>query len=156
MQDSPQPDSATLEQYYERGYRHWHGLYLAALAAPLDVTALDLRHAFPQHPYFVPELRLDTSIHGVLYATGTSTWQVSTSDCSLPSFKKKYKFRVTAEESTIVSLKLKDDTFRQHGGHISLLMLAWAYVLSQRWSELIPGAADIEYIPTARRHSGPG
>ncbi|KAG6068739.1 hypothetical protein E4U32_007604 [Claviceps aff. humidiphila group G2b] len=145
MQDSPQPDSATLEQYYERGYRHWHGLYLAALVAPLDVTALDLRHAFPQHPYFVPELRLDTSIHGVLYATGTSTWQVSTGDCSLPSFKKKYKLRVTAEESTIVSLKLKDDTFRQHGGHISLLMLAWAYVLSQRWSELIPGAADIEY-----------
>ncbi|KAG6091369.1 hypothetical protein E4U30_007061, partial [Claviceps sp. LM220 group G6] len=80
MEDSPQPDSATLEQYYERGYRLWHGLYLAALAAPLDVTALDLRHAFPQHPYFVPELRLDTSIHGVLYATGTSTWQVSTGD----------------------------------------------------------------------------
>ncbi|KAG6162755.1 hypothetical protein E4U51_006164 [Claviceps purpurea] len=157
MQDSLQPDSATLEQYYERGYRLWHGLYLAALAAPLDVKVLDLRHAFPQHPYFVPELRLDTSIHGVLHATGTSTWQVSRGDCALPSFKKGYKFDVTAEESTIVFLELKDDSFRQHGGHISLLMLAWAYVLSQRWSELIPGAADIEYTnSTAALINGEG
>ncbi|KAG6312764.1 hypothetical protein E4U22_001575 [Claviceps purpurea] len=145
MQESLEPERATLEEYYERGYRLWHGLYLAALAAPLNVTALDFQNAFPRHPYFVPELQLDTHYDGVLYAKATSTWQPSMGDCSLPSFEKRDTFEVTAEDSIIVSLKVKDDSFRQHGGHISLLMLAWAYVLSQRWSELIPGAADIEY-----------
>ncbi|KAG5944165.1 hypothetical protein E4U60_006182 [Claviceps pazoutovae] len=111
----------------------------------LQFHALDFYNAFPRHPFFVPELHLGTHCDGVLHAKGTSTWQPSTGDCSLPSFKKRYTFEVTAEDSIIVSLKLKDDSFRQHGGRISLLMLAWAYVLSQRWSELIPGAADIEY-----------
>ncbi|KAG6092334.1 hypothetical protein E4U14_000766, partial [Claviceps sp. LM454 group G7] len=142
--DSPQPDSATLKQYYERGYRLWHGLYLAALSSPLDVTALDFQHAFSSHPYFVPELRLDTRCNGTLYATGTSTWKTSTGDCSLPSFEKKYKIPVTAGDSVI------------DGGHISLLMLAWAYVLSQRWSELIPGAEAIKYTNSSSALSESG
>lgn len=36
-------------------------------------------------------------------------------------------------------------TFGEDGGQISVLTLAWAYVLSARWSEIIPGAAAIEY-----------
>ncbi|KAG6068741.1 hypothetical protein E4U32_007606 [Claviceps aff. humidiphila group G2b] len=156
--DSPQPDSATLKQYYERGYRLWHGLYLAALSSPLDVTALDFQHAFPSHPYFVPELRLDTRCNGTLYATGTSTWKTSTGDCSLPSFEKKYKIPVTAGDSVIVSLQQYHGSFGQDGGHISLLMLAWAYVLSQRWSELIPSAEAIKYTnsSSALSESGDG
>ncbi|KAG6302930.1 hypothetical protein E4U45_002514 [Claviceps purpurea] len=145
MQDSLEPEREILELYYERGYRLWHGLYLAAVAAPLDVSALDFQNAFPRHPFFVPELHLGTHCNGALYAKGTSTWQTSTGGCSLPSFKKRYSFKVTAEDSIIVSLQLNHDSFRQEGGHISILMLAWAYVLSQRWSELIPGAKAIEY-----------
>ncbi|KAG6140828.1 hypothetical protein E4U12_005804 [Claviceps purpurea] len=156
MQDSLQPDSATLEQYYERGYRLWHVLYLAALSSPLDATALDFQHAFPSHPYLVPELRLDTRSNGTLYATGTSTWQTSTGDCSLPSFEKKYKIPVTAGDSVIVSLQLYHGSFGQDGGHISLLMLAWAYVLSQRWSELIPGAEAIKYTNSSSALSETG
>ncbi|PWI65463.1 hypothetical protein PCL_07064 [Purpureocillium lilacinum] len=145
MQDSLQPDSAILKHYYERGYRLWQGVYLAGLASPVDATALDLRHAFPQHPYFVPNLHLDTRSPGVLYATGTSTWQASTGNCSLPAFNKTYAFPVTARDPIIVSLRPNRDSFGLDGGHISILTLAWAYVLSQRWSELIPGAAAIEY-----------
>ncbi|KAG5966894.1 hypothetical protein E4U57_001597 [Claviceps arundinis] len=147
--DSLQPERAILEQYYERGYRLWHGLYLAALSSPLDATALDFQHAFPSHPYFVPELHLDTRSSSALLATGTSTWEPSTGECSLPSFKKRYKFPVTANDSVSVSLQFHRNIFGQDGGHISLLMFAWAYVLSQRWSELIPGAEAIKYTKSS-------
>ncbi|KAG5966888.1 hypothetical protein E4U57_001591 [Claviceps arundinis] len=150
MYDSLGPGSVILEQYYERAYRLWHGLYLAALASPLDHgTALDLQHVFPRHPYFVTGLHLDTRAGNVLYATGTSTWQTSTGGCSLPSFKKRYKVPVTAETSLIVSLPLHRNSFGQDSGHICLLMLAWAYVLSQRWTELVPGAEAIEYTESS-------
>ncbi|KAG6252574.1 hypothetical protein E4U24_000271 [Claviceps purpurea] len=128
-----------------RGNRLWHRLYLAALADPLDVTALDLQRAFPRHPSFIPELHLDTHSRDVLYATGTSTWETSTGGCSLPSFEKRYKIPVTAKDSLIVSLPLNRNSFGKDGAHICLLMLAWTYVLFQRWSELLPGAGAIEY-----------
>ncbi|KAG6227592.1 hypothetical protein E4U26_001598 [Claviceps purpurea] len=145
MEDSLQPERAILEKYYERGYRLWHGLYLAALADPLDVTALDFQNAFPRHPHFVPELRLDKSSGAGLHAWGTSTWKPSSGDCSLPSFEKRYQFPVTQQDPLVISLKINHHRLRKEGGQISLLMLAWAYVLSQRWSELMPGAQAIEY-----------
>ncbi|KAG6023119.1 hypothetical protein E4U40_004170 [Claviceps sp. LM458 group G5] len=83
MYNSLEPGSVILEQYYERAYRLWHGLYLAALAAPLDTRALNLQHAFPRHPYFFTGLHIDTRSRGVLYATGTSTWQTSTGGYSV-------------------------------------------------------------------------
>ncbi|KND91921.1 hypothetical protein TOPH_03550 [Tolypocladium ophioglossoides CBS 100239] len=149
MQDTIQPDSATLKQFYERGYRQWHEVYSLGLASPLDVTALDIQHAFPQHPYLVPELQLDTQSPGVIYATGTSTWQTSTGGCPLPSFEKRYALPVTARCPINISLRpnypiANLDSFGQ-SGHIAILTLAWAYVLSQRWTEIIPGAAPIEY-----------
>ncbi|KAG6197529.1 hypothetical protein E4U10_008233 [Claviceps purpurea] len=153
MYDSLEPGSVILEQNYERGYRLWHGLYLASLADPLDVTALDLQHAFPRHPSFIPELHLDTRSRDVLYATGTSTWETSTGGCSLPSFEKRYKIPVTAKDSLIVSLPLHRNSFGQDSDHVCLLMLAWAYVLSQRWSELVPGAEAIEYTNSSAAFS---
>ncbi|KAG6089462.1 hypothetical protein E4U30_008374, partial [Claviceps sp. LM220 group G6] len=38
---------------------------------------------------------------------------------------------------------------RRDSGHICLLMLAWAYVLSQRWTELVPGAEAIKYTESS-------
>ncbi|KAG5964198.1 hypothetical protein E4U57_001592 [Claviceps arundinis] len=145
MEDNLQPDRAILEKYYERGYRLWHGLYLAALADPLDARALDFQNAFPRHPYFVPELHLDKSSGVELHAWGTSTWKPSSGDCPLPSFEKRYQFPVTQQDPLVVSLKTNDHRLRKAGDQISLLMLGWAYVLSQRWSELIPGARAMEY-----------
>ncbi|KAG6096112.1 hypothetical protein E4U14_008045 [Claviceps sp. LM454 group G7] len=145
MENGLQPERAILEEYYERGYRLWHGLYLAALADPLDVRALDFQNAFPRHPYFVPELHLDKISGAELHAWGTSTWKPSSGDCSLPSFEKRYQFPVTQQDPLVVSLKTNDHRLRKAGDQISLLMLGWAYVLSQRWSELIPGARAMEY-----------
>lgn len=38
---------------------------------PVDVTALGIKDAFPRHPFFLPQLDLDTGSSSVLYATGT-------------------------------------------------------------------------------------
>ncbi|KAG6054958.1 hypothetical protein E4U17_003333 [Claviceps sp. LM77 group G4] len=149
MYNSLEPRSVILEQYYEWAYRLWHGLYLAALATPLDTRALNLQHAFPRHPYFVTGLHLDTRSRGVLYATGTSTWETSTGGCSLPLFEKRYKIPVTAKESLILSLPLHRNSFNQDSGHIFVLMLAWAYTFSQRWCELVPGADAIRYTDSS-------
>ncbi|KAG6043860.1 hypothetical protein E4U39_004053 [Claviceps sp. Clav50 group G5] len=145
MEDGLQPERAILEEYYERGYRLWHELYLAALADPLHVRGLDFQNAFPRHPYFVPELHLDKSSGAELHAWGTSTWKPSSGDCSLPSFENRYQFPVTQQDPLVVSLKINHHRLRKAGGQISLLILGWAYVLSQRWIELIPGARAMEY-----------
>ncbi|KAG6075053.1 hypothetical protein E4U16_003606 [Claviceps sp. LM84 group G4] len=143
MEDSLQPGRAILEKYYEQGYRLWHGLYLAALADPLVVRALDFQNTFPRHPYFVPELHLDKSSGAELHAWGTSTWKPSSGD-------------FTQQNPLVVSLKINHHRLRLAGGQISLLMLGWAYVLSQRWIELIPGARAMEYTNNSATLSDDG
>ncbi|KAG6312763.1 hypothetical protein E4U22_001574 [Claviceps purpurea] len=143
MYDSLEPGSVILEQNYERGYRLWHELYLASLADPLDVTALDLQHAFPRHPSFIPELHLDTRSRDVLYATGTSTWETSTGGCSLPSFEKRYKIPVTAKDSLIVSLPLHRNSFGQDSDHI-----AWAVW----WKQMVLSLTSVS--PQMKRCDG--
>lgn len=61
----------------------------------------------------------------------------------------KTALRVTAPCATRIHLEDSSPTtpwnqFGEHGDHIPILTLAWAYVLSARWAEIIPGAT-MEY-----------
>lgn len=150
MQDALRPDDETFNHFYEAGYRQWYELYLAAGMSPLDVTRLEIETAFPRHPYFPPQLDLDSNSSSVLYATGTSTWETTKGNCDLPPFQLGFVFGITAACPTIISLQSSlsstgQKLFGEEGDHISVLTLAWAYVLSARWTQIIPGASTIEY-----------
>ncbi|KAK9442048.1 immunoglobulin variable region used by the ITC63B heavy chain [Metarhizium brunneum] len=150
MADALRPDNETYKFYYEAGYRLWHSLCSSSNTSPFDATSLDIENAFPQHPYFPPQLELDRNSSTVLYATGTSTWETSNGSCNLPSLQIGLTFGVTIACPTAISLqssRLIDspNLFDEESKHMLVLTLAWAYVLSARWTEIIPGASNMTY-----------
>ncbi|EFY90715.1 hypothetical protein MAC_03295 [Metarhizium acridum CQMa 102] len=144
------PDNETYKFYYEAGYRLWHSLCSSSNTSPLDATSLDIENAFPQHPYFPPQLELDRNSSTVLYATGTSTWETSNGSCNLPSLQIGLAFGATIACPTAISLQSScpidsPNLFDEESKHMLVLTLAWAYVLSARWTEIIPGASTMAY-----------
>ncbi|KAH6869664.1 hypothetical protein B0T10DRAFT_541642 [Thelonectria olida] len=150
MQDAVRPSDETFTYFYERGYRTWFKLYQAAFSSFQCAPSLNLENVIPQHPYFPAQLELDRNSSSSLYATGIATWGTTEGACNLPSFKKRYVFGVTTVRPTVLSLSTRSSSglpkwFGEEGNHTSVLTLAWAYVLSARWTEVIPGASAIQY-----------
>ncbi|RTE68301.1 hypothetical protein BHE90_017322 [Fusarium euwallaceae] len=156
MQDPVRPNEDTYRRLYERGYRTWFKLYEAALSSAPSAPILSLENVIPQHPYFPARLELDRNSDASLYAAGTSNWATTEGPCDLPSFKKRYVFRVTTTRPTILSLSTSSPSgfpkwFGEEGNHTAVLTLAWAYVLSARWAEIIPGGSAIQYTDRRAR-----
>jgi hypothetical protein len=151
MEDAVRPNREAFKAMYERGYRTWASLWdssaeqlpLSDLHGLLDPSPL-LRH----HPHFVPGVRVDvsSSIHRA-DVSGLNTWQTTRGPCDLPSFQTGTDIRVGWTFPTPVNFSSQStassrlvDMLAGEGNHISVLVLAWTYVLSARWAELIPGA----------------
>lgn len=163
MQDPVRPDDDTYRISYERAYRTWSKLYEAALLSVPSAPVFNLENVIPRHPYFPAQLQLNRNSSTPLYATGTSTWATAEGPCDLPSFDKRYVFRVTGTRPTVVSLSTSSPSgfpkwFGEEGNHTAVLTLAWAYVLSARWVEVMPVASAIQYTDRQARwgHSGRG
>ncbi|KAM5347327.1 hypothetical protein ACJ41O_010332 [Fusarium nematophilum] len=88
MQDAVRPTDETFVHFYKRGYRTWFQLRRDALSSTGQMPDLNLETVIPQHPYFPPQLELDRSSSGVLYATGTSKWETTRGACDLPPFNR--------------------------------------------------------------------
>jgi hypothetical protein len=111
-------------------------------------------NAFPDYPAFPADLEVDTrfNIDVDVHVDGTSTWSSSHTPCESPSFDKDFFIRVASESPTILSMS---DTIQptlglqrcstEENDHVTLLVLAWTYILSARWAELIPGACGPDY-----------
>lgn len=74
----------------------------------------------------------------------------SSSHGDLAQFQQPHEIFVTRSKPTYISLtKVPDIDFSQwfggQGCHVTVLILAWAYILSARWTEIIPGAEPIRY-----------
>lgn len=141
----------TLRDYYTRGYRTWSRLCQKAAAHqgfPRDLV--DFQRACRRHPFLHNQLVLKPG--HTLLATGTSTWQVGdgNGDCDLPSFQQDYSVPVTTRHPVDISVEDSPEQFPtwfgDQGNHVCALTLAWAYVLSARWAEILPGGrAEIQY-----------
>jgi hypothetical protein len=86
----------------------------------------------------------------VLYATGASTWETSNGSCDVAPLKTRLAFPVTITCPTTISLQQSHSALNQHlikeeANHVSVLTLAWAYVPSARWTDMMPGASAMEY-----------
>ncbi|KAI7775178.1 hypothetical protein LA080_007322 [Diaporthe eres] len=86
-------------------------------------------------------------------AAGSASSDSSLSSCGpgLPEIgPQKHSFYVTKSKPAKLTLSGSSESgllslLGDKDDHLTILILAWAYILSARWTELIPGANDVQY-----------
>lgn len=154
MDDAVRPSEAAFKAMYARGYRTWATLWKEAEADKhlLQDCLTDLDSSFPNHPYFPEGLSLDKSFSNTILAKGKTTWRTTLGWCDLKPFQEDVVFRVASSRVTTVVFVFDSNLATKFAGylgnrghHVPILTLAWAYILSARWAELIPGARRPTY-----------
>lgn len=150
------PSSDESKAIFKRGFLEWSSLIQTAGQTSPQVFLDHMRlveTAFPDHPLFPSCLDIKKS-PGSLSATGSSSWAAtiaSSGHDDLAQFRQFREIIVTTFKPRKVSLTKEPDIdysqwFGGQGCHVTVLILAWAYILSSRWTEIIPGAEPIRYI----------
>ena len=157
MEDAVRPNEQAFKAMYRRGYCTWLSLYEMTIAdtkthLPLWDCLLQLEKAFLYYPSFPENLAVDVSFSNTVIATGISTWRTTQGPCDLPSFDQEFFIQVASDRPTILAISNPRQSgfvfpryFGEDDNHITLLILAWTYILSARWAEIIPGASGPEY-----------
>ncbi|KAJ3454221.1 hypothetical protein MRS44_018115 [Fusarium solani] len=154
--DALRPDNDTYKSVYEKAYSTWWVLWKQASTDPeLPSACLDLEHIFPQHPYFPVGLDLDPS--GLL--TATSTWIPTSGCCGMPAFEQRFQVTPSIGKPTTILTTTDSNIplqkwFGKEDSHLTVLVLAWAYVLSARWTSMISSAAPLEYTTSQAKWAG--
>ncbi|RFU31114.1 hypothetical protein B7463_g5222, partial [Scytalidium lignicola] len=109
-------------------------------------------NAFLNYPSFPENVAVDASFSNAVIARGISTWRTARGPCDLPSFDQEFFIPVASNRPTILAISDLQQSafvfarcFSEDDNHITLLILAWTYILSARWAEIIPGASGPEY-----------
>lgn len=165
MEDAVRPSVEAFKAMYDRGYQTWAALWqTAAVHNHLQYQLSNLCSAFPNHPYFPERLTVYKSFSNTATVRGRTTWTTSRGPCDLSSFQEEMVLHVASNcPTTIVFSPGPHSTtsFLNHvareSTHVPILVLAWAYILSARWAELIPGADISDYNShQAQLNSGNG
>ncbi|EXK88934.1 hypothetical protein FOQG_08189 [Fusarium oxysporum f. sp. raphani 54005] len=132
---------------YERGYRTW--LNIRDLASDNDQRIRDclssMQTAFPKHPQFPKDIKIDQVFTNVAIIRGRSTWAATTDTNHVPSFDQDTIFQVAWDKPTQINATPKPKNLKatrvsaddREQDHIPILIHAWAYILPARWTELI-------------------
>ena len=161
MEDPIRLGTERFRAIYSESFQVWSGLHQSATRnSGLPVAHLAVPNAFRQHPSFPPGLRLKHTKyakHSQVYATGSSTWDATQARCEheLPSFQQSLQIEVASSKPIPLTIAetptSKCDVHsaswfaRSDQNYISVLALAWAYVLSARWTELMPEPCSLRY-----------
>lgn len=150
---------------FQRAFLEWSSLVqMATEAGPralIDHLGL-IESAFTDHPG-LPSCLDIKNLRGSLSATGSSSWAATTTSSGqedLAQFRQSHEITITAFKPRKVRLTAEPDSdysrwFGGQGCHTTILIFAWAYILSSRWTEIIPGAEPIRYTKS-RAVSVPG
>ncbi|KAL2363903.1 hypothetical protein RJZ56_003189 [Blastomyces dermatitidis] len=144
-EDVIRPSTAKSRTVYEQGFCIWTRLHTRARQEPsLPQTCFHIQPAVRQVPPLVHDLDLKCE-YECLYATGTSIWETSRDQCKLPPVEKRLELPVSINHPTRLTLSENLDPtyrkwFKREESHLSVLILAWSYIFSARWVELMPGA----------------
>ncbi|KAK4043187.1 hypothetical protein C8A01DRAFT_43833 [Parachaetomium inaequale] len=149
MDDAIRLNAETFRHYFAQGYRTWQRLCLKAAGYhefPADLV--DFEHACPRAPYLHDNLELKPGYN--FHATGTWTWHAGKGDdgCDLRPFQRSYSIPPSPERFPT--------WFGGERNHVGILTLAWAYVLSARWAEVVPGATALHYTDSQAVFKQPG
>ncbi|KAI0849092.1 hypothetical protein F5Y00DRAFT_269722 [Daldinia vernicosa] len=144
---------------YEESFKVWSNLYHRAIKDPsLPTSYLSLPDLFRLHPFFPNDLTLKHAEYtgfSRVYATGSSIWgsQQTTCDYGLPSFQRQVEIDVVAQHPvllSIVEISNKNLNFapwfiNDQQNYLAVLVLAWTYILSARWVEVMPEPCSLLY-----------
>lgn len=165
MEDAVRPTEQAFKAMFQRGYCTWLNIYESTVVDTKtsvswwnDLSPLD--RAFPYHPRFPDNLAIDASFSNTVLAKGTTSWKTTfkpaiseeEKSCDLSSFDHGFSIQVASDRPTVVVISDSPQlnanhrpTFCQDDDQITLLVLAWTYVLAARWAEIIPGANGPQY-----------
>ncbi|KAK5651984.1 hypothetical protein OQA88_11527 [Cercophora sp. LCS_1] len=144
---------------YEQGFQTWSALYTTAVEQTvLPSSYISLHGAIRQHPLFPPDLRLKHvkhAKHSQVYATGSAEWASTQPDCEhgLPQFQFQDQIPVASKNPIPLSITVTAENVTSWGAWFSqgdqnclaILILAWSYILSARWAELMPEGTSFVY-----------
>ncbi|CAG8089665.1 unnamed protein product [Penicillium salamii] len=117
--------------------------------------------SLPPNTSYACEERSLQGANGSLFINGQSIWRTSNGECTLDPRVLPKQLLLAVQNSMKVEFpesQLPSDRHCLDGGyfnddekHISVLFLAWAYILSARWSELLSRSSEhpcqVEFIP---------
>lgn len=148
---------------YEQGFREWMLLRQQdeIMGSSIDFFDSEDADLLPLHPHFPPGLELN--LWGkTFYAVGCSKWRSGCNSQDISDFTKEFRLGVSVQRP--ITFRFESSScafpkwFGKDGGHLGVLVLAWAYILSARWAEIMPGA-NICYTATNEKvqatHEGP-
>lgn len=149
---------------YEQAFRSWIRLHQRIVEndnAP-DYTLL-FQEVLRGHPVLPHTLRLEPNKDGA-FAIGSSLWGSTRAVCTsdLPQFQQPIRLRVASKQPTMLAIQQDNEAqesfasfFGQREDFMSILVLAWTYVLSARWVETMSGGCKLLYTDTlATRDDG--
>ncbi|RBR14482.1 uncharacterized protein FIESC28_07718 [Fusarium coffeatum] len=150
MQDAVRPTEQAARSMYARGYQTWYRLSESASEeSHLQRDSLRrLPTAFPNHPHFPTNVAVDELFRNTALVKAITTWLPTQDPGHLPPFTEEAVFNIAWDKPTKViltpdtrcSMATLPDIFGEKSVHIPVLLQTWAYILSARWVELMPGA----------------
>ncbi|KAL6410070.1 hypothetical protein AUP68_06480 [Ilyonectria robusta] len=164
MHDAIRLSADQFRSIYEESFKTWARLYLRVVEnSKLPTHVLFVRDVFRQHPSLPRNLSLKHDKRGAL-ATGASIWGSAAAACGpgLPSFRQPVHIRVAIREPIPLSISKMGEAkpaytscFAQDNDYLAILILAWTYVLSARWTEIMPESCTPAYTKNqATYHDG--
>lgn len=153
MEDAIRPSEGAFKAMYDRGYQTWAALWQKAAAQNhLEDQLSSLFPVFPHHPHFPERLAVDKSFSNTATVRGRTTWITSRGPCDLSTFQEEMILQVASNSPTPIVFSSGPhprtkflNQIAKDSNHVPILVLAWAYILSARWAELIPGASISDY-----------
>ncbi|KAE8308144.1 hypothetical protein BDV41DRAFT_568477 [Aspergillus transmontanensis] len=154
--DAIQPTKERFDRVLRESYALWSSYVDLEGPTSLLFECIDLKRILGQTPSFlghglIPENEPApfkcTESSGTLYVNGRSTWKTSNGACQLGP-KEIHRTLLLATQNAM-NVELSDSApFAEwpgvqglegydEGNYIAVLFLAWAYILSARWSELL-------------------
>lgn len=154
--DPVRPSNDAFEAAFAHGYRTWYHLHHLAREKGHDQvirqSARTIDRALPQYPKLPAKLAISSPVQGIALAKGTITWNVHQDDGESQPMIQEMRLQMAFPSPVKViytldnaaKLESPQSLFRADS-HVATLFLAWAYILSARWTELLSNPAVIRY-----------
>lgn len=154
MDDAVRISAERFCSIYEESFKAWARLYANIVEkSRLPAQALAVQDVCQEHPALPRNMRLKHDQRGA-FAIGTSIWSSNGTKCNykLSPFRQPVRLRVAVKKPVSLSISKSSESqnadslcFMRDQNYLSVLMLAWTYILSARWTEIMPGTCSLAY-----------
>jgi len=155
MDDEVRISEEQFRHVYATAFKTWAQLYSHAIEdGKLPASCFFTQDSFPLQPTFPRNLALRHHWDQIV-ASGFSVWGSSPAEnCphGIPSFRRLEQLDVAVHDPVLLSISASAPSncysnawFNPHSDYMSILILAWAYILSARWAEIMPTPCTLLY-----------